>query len=200
MSAAAGADEPSGPFVFDTSAESWLARSESADVKAWFIGYAARHPIFVSAITVVERLNGYNLAIRKSDDEGRQRLLRQRRASYVGDPMRVLPVDIAVAAAAAELMALVPDPPTPPKRSHQLSESRADRLARWRFDTIVAATALVNRMPVLHNNPEDFESLRMALEIAPPDRLGGLGPLELYRCTRIGNVSAARQRAAGGGS
>jgi predicted nucleic acid-binding protein len=177
-------EDPQGPYLFDTSAESWLARSEAPEVQRWLFEYIGRHPLYVSAVTVVERLNGYNLALRKAAPEARERLY-QRRASYVGDPDRVLSLDVAVAAASAELLAMVPDPPSPPKRSHQAAESRADRLARWRFDTIVAATALVNRLPLMHNNPEDFESLRMAIEIRP-DRVGGLGPLELFRCTRLG--------------
>ena len=185
-------EEPSGPFVFDTSAESWLARAESPDVQRWLIGYLERHPVYVSAVTVIERLTGYNLAIRRATEEGRGRLV-SRRAVYVGDPGRVLPVDIAVAATSAELLSLVPDPPSPPKRSHRAAESRSDRLARWRFDTVVAATALVNRMALLHNNPEDFEALRMAIEIEP-ERLPGMGPLNLLRCTRVGS---AERRAAG---
>jgi hypothetical protein len=64
-------------------------------------------------------------------------------------------------------------------------------LARWRFDTVVAATALVHRMPLLHDNTKDFEALRVAIEIDPA-RLPGLGPLELLRCTRIGAAAAVR--------
>jgi hypothetical protein len=185
-------EDPPGPFVFDTSAESWLACSDFLDVQGWLVSYLERHLLFVSAVTVLERLDGYNLAIRRAAPELRPRLHKQR-AAYVGDPNRVLPVDLAVAATSAELLALVPDPPSPPKRSHQAAESRADRLARWRFDTVVAATALVNRLPLMHNNPEDFESLRTVIEIHPA-RLGGLGPLELFRCTRLG----MRQRASAG--
>ena len=186
-------EEPAGPFVFDTSAESWLVRADSADIQRWMVGYLERHPVYVSAVTVIERLTGYNLAIRRATEEGRKRLLLSRRALYVGDPGRVLPVDIAVAATAAELLSLAPEPPSPPKRSHRAAESRSDRLARWRFDTVVAATALVNRMTLLHNNPEDFEALRMAIEIEP-ERLPGMGPLNLLRCTRVG---WAERRAAG---
>jgi hypothetical protein len=64
-------DPASEPFLFDTSAESWLAR-----------------------------------------------------VGYLG----------ASAVVAAELMAAVPDPPTPPRRSHKLAESRQQRLSRWRVD------------------------------------------------------------------
>ena len=177
-------DDPQGPFVFDTSAESWLARATAPGVVEWLQSYMELHPVYVSAATVIERLNGYNLLLLHGPASERDRVLR-RRNEYVGDPDRVLPIDVAVAATSAEVLALLPDPPSPPKRSHKAAESRSDRLVRWRFDTLVAATALVNRMPVLHNNPEDFEAIRMVIEIHP-ERLGGLGPLELYRCTRLG--------------
>lgn len=183
------------PFVFDTSAESWLARSTEESVRAWFIAYMERHPVLISAVTVIERLSGYNSAMRQADSDDARIRLGQRRAGYVGNPNRVLPVDATVAAISAELLALVPDPPTPPRRTHRAAETRSDRQARWRFDCLVAATALANRIPLMHNNPEDFETLRMAIEIDPA-RLPGLGPLELFRCTRIAPWPAT-QRAAG---
>jgi predicted nucleic acid-binding protein len=52
----------------------------------------------------------------------------------------------------------------------QLVESRQERLVRWRFDAMIAATALVARMPLIHNNAGDFESIRSAIE-----RFPGLG-------------------------
>ncbi len=90
----------------------------------------------------------------------------------------------AVAVVAGEIMALVPDPPTPPKRSHHLAESRQERLSRWRFDGMIAATALVARMPLIHNNAVDFEPVRSAIERSPA-RFPRLGPLELIRCTSL---------------
>jgi predicted nucleic acid-binding protein len=96
----------------------------------------------------------------------------------------VLPLDSAVAVVAAELMAAVPDPPTPPRRSHKLAESRQERLSRWRFDQMIAATALVARMCLVHNNAADFEPLRMSVE-RDPERFPGLGPPELVRCPAL---------------
>jgi len=49
-------EEPLGPFVFDASAESWLARSESPEVQHWLVSFLERHPTYVSAVTVIERL------------------------------------------------------------------------------------------------------------------------------------------------
>jgi hypothetical protein len=68
------------------------------------VRYLERHPVYVSAVTVIERLNGYNLALKKASERSRD-ILNQRRASYVGHPSRVLVLDVAVAAAAAELLA-----------------------------------------------------------------------------------------------
>jgi predicted nucleic acid-binding protein len=61
-----------------------------------------------------------------------------------------------------------------------VAESRQERLARWRFDGMIAATALVARMPLFHNNAADFEAIRSAIE-----RFPNLGPLELIRCALL---------------
>jgi predicted nucleic acid-binding protein len=172
-----------GPGVFDTSAESWLSRAAEPEVRAWFLDYMGRHPVFVSAITVFERLHGYNKGI-ATCEENRRAHLTACRAAYVGDSARVLPVDVAVSSVAAELLLLVPQPPSPARKTHAAAESRADRLARWRFDTVIAATAIVYKLPLIHNNPIDFETLRMAVEVQP-EKLGHLGPLQLLRCTRL---------------
>jgi len=85
---------------------------------------------------------------------------------------------------AGEQRALLQEPPTPPRRSHQLMESRQERLVRWRFDGMIAATALVTRPALAHNNASDFEAIRGAIEQAP-ERFPNLGPLELIRCTSL---------------
>ena len=81
-------------------------------------------------------------------------------------------------------MALLPDVPTPRKRSRQLAESKADRLARWRFDYLIAATALTAGLPLIHNNAADFETIRSAILISPA-RIPGIGPLQLVRCASV---------------
>jgi hypothetical protein len=63
-------------------------------------------------------------------------------------------------------------------------ESRPERLARWRFDGMIAATALVTRLVLIHNNAHDFEAIRGAIERAP-ERFPGLGPLELIPCASL---------------
>ncbi|MGP0074097.1 MAG: hypothetical protein ACLPWF_19465 [Bryobacteraceae bacterium] len=77
------------------------------------------------------------------------------------------PVNQAVAVVAGEIIAILPDPPTAPRQSHRMVESRQERLARWRFDELIAATALVSGLPLIYNNAADFESIRSAIEKSP---------------------------------
>ena len=172
-----------GPFLFDTSAESRIARSQNPAVKDWFAEYVALHPVHVSAITVMERVRGYALLARRARGRGRE-TVEAAQAAYLNELGHVYPVDTAVATVAGEIMALVPQPPTPPRRAHKLVESRQERLVRWRFDCIIAATALVTEMVLIHNNPADFESIRSAVEISPK-RFPRLGPLALIRCESL---------------
>jgi predicted nucleic acid-binding protein len=152
-------------------------------VLAWLWEYLAYHQVHIAAVTVVERVRGYSLLWRRAG-EGRKEQIESARVAYLANLGRVWPVDEAVGVVAGEIMALVPDPPTPPRRSHRLVESRQERLARWRFDAMIAATALVARMPLIHNNGGDFESIRGAIERFP-ERFPKLGPLELIRCTLL---------------
>ena len=172
-----------GPFLFDASAESWFARAGEPHATDWWRGYLQRHPVHVSSITVYERIHGYAMLWRAAD-QGRRPAIEAARVAYLETPRRVWPVDAATAAVAGEIAALIPEPPTPPRRSHRLAESRAERLARWRFDGLVAATALVAAMTLIHNNPGDFEAIRSGIE-SNPERFPQLGPLNLIRCRAI---------------
>jgi len=49
---------------------------------------------------------------------------------------------------------------------------------------MIAATSLVARMPLVHNNAADFEWIRSAIERSP-ERFPNLGPLELIRCASL---------------
>jgi predicted nucleic acid-binding protein len=173
-------DPAAGPFLFDTSADSWLARTQSGAVQEWLRQYLALHQMYVSAITVLERSRGYAL-LWQSVPKARREAIEALRVAYLRQLGRVFALDSATAVLGGEIMALIPQPPTPPRRGHGLAESRQDRLSRWRFDALIAATALVARMPLIHNNPEDFETIRSAIERSP-GRFPGLGPLELLRC------------------
>jgi predicted nucleic acid-binding protein len=172
-----------GPFLFDTSAESWFGRSKDPEVARWMREYSSHHPIYVSAATVIERVRGYSILWRSMDVSQRDRI-EAARVAYLRALGRVLPLDAGVAVVSGEIMALLPDPPTLPRRTHQMAESRQERLSRWRFDGMIAASALVARMPLLHNNAADFETIRSAIEKSP-QRFPKLGPLELIRCTSV---------------
>src|ERR1035441_7148107 len=103
---------------------------------------------------------------RRSAPEDRGRI-EVARVAYLSQLGNVLPVDTAVAVVAGEIIALIPEAPTPPHRSHRLAESRQERLSRWRFDGFIAATALVAGIPLVHNNASDFEAVRRAIERSP---------------------------------
>ena len=45
-----------------------------------------------------------------------------------------------------------------------MAESRQGRLVRWRFDLMIAGTASVTALPLVHNDPQDFEVIRAAIE------------------------------------
>jgi len=176
-------DPAFGPFLVDTSAESWLARSTDPAVQRWFARYLSLHPVHVSAITVMERMRGYALLLARSAGERRVQIAEARQA-YMSGLGEVWPIDAATALIAAELMALLPQPPTPSKRTHQARESHQERLVRWRFDILIAATALVAALPLVHNNPADFESIRAGVE-SSPERFPNVGPLNLIRTLRL---------------
>ena len=173
----------SGPFLFDTSAESWLTRNERSEVTSWMREYLCHYQVNISAVTVLERVRGYSLLWRRATEDQRKHI-ESARTTYLGALGRIWPFDGAVAVAAGEIMALLPDPPTPPHRSHRLAESRQERLARWRFDGMVAATALVAELPLIHNNAADFEAIRSGIERSP-ERFPHLGPLQLIRCSSL---------------
>jgi predicted nucleic acid-binding protein len=137
-------DPADGPFLFDTSAESWLGRSNEPEVVHWIREYLAQHEIYISAVTVMERIRGYSLLWRRAE-AGKRESIEAARVAYLTRLGRVVPVDGAIAVVAGEIIAMLPEPPTPPRRSHQLMESRQERLARWRFDGMIAAIALVTR-------------------------------------------------------
>lgn len=172
-----------GPFLFDTSAESWFAREQSPAATAWRTSYLAQHPLHISAITVFERVRGYATLARRASGSDRE-LWERVRSEYLEHAGVVWPIDTAVAATAAEICALLPNPATPPKRSHRQAENRQERLARWRADCTIAATALVLDMLLIHNNAADFEAIRGAIE-RDPVRFPGLGPLKLIRCDSV---------------
>jgi predicted nucleic acid-binding protein len=124
----------------------------------------------------------------RTADERRRPAIEAARVAYFDAARRVWSVDTATAAVAGEIAALIANLPTPPKRAHGFAESRPERLARWRFDGIIAATGLVTRMTIVHNNATDFEAIRNAIG-SNLERFSSLGPLKLIRCSAISRVS-----------
>ncbi len=176
-------DPASGPFLFDTSAEGWFARQKMAPAQEWMLLYLERHPVHVSAITVFERVRGYAL-LAQDESLSKRQAVERARLDYLADLGSVWAVDQGVASIAAEICTLLRQPPTPPRRAHQFVESRQERVARWRADTMIAATALAADMLLIHNNASDFETIRGAIE-RDPVRFPGLGPLKLIRCASV---------------
>jgi predicted nucleic acid-binding protein len=152
-------------------------------VTGWFREYLSLHQVHVSVVTMVERIRGYALLSRRAAEE-RQNAIESARIAYLSELGQVWPMDRAAGVVAGEIMALLPQPPTPPRRAHRFAEARQERLVRWRFDSMIAATALVAGMALIHNNPADFESIRSAIEISPR-RFPRLGPLALIRCDSL---------------
>ena len=67
-------DPASGPFLFDTSAESWLGRAARSEVIDWMRTYLSHHEVQISAITVVERSRGYSLLWSRAGAHERERI------------------------------------------------------------------------------------------------------------------------------
>lgn len=180
-------DPATGPFLFDTSVTSYFARTAERAEQEWLRAYLSLHPVQTSVITVLERLRGYALALERAPPL-RRPAIETGRAEYLRSldtpGTVVVPLMTAMVVVGGQLMALSPAPPSPPRRSHRLAESRQERLSRWRFDILIAATALVAGLPLVHHNPEDFESLRGAVE-RWPDRFPGVGPLHLISVKRL---------------
>ena len=175
--------DPTKPTRCVCCGESWLGRAEQPAVLQWMREYLLHHEIYISAVTLLERVRGYSVLWRRAGNDRRERI-EATRVAYLTNLGRVVALDGAIAVVAGEIMALLPEAPTPPRRSHHLAESRQERWARWRFDGMIAATALVARLPLIHNNAPDFETIRSAIETAP-GRFPNLGPLQLIRCTSL---------------
>jgi len=116
-------DPAAGPFLFDTSADSYLDRTARHAEREWLRSYVARFPIHVSVITVIERMRGYALLLERIDPAHRS-LLETEKEAYLQDLhaglRRAVPLSTAAALVAAQLMALCPTPQSPPRRAHRL--------------------------------------------------------------------------------
>jgi predicted nucleic acid-binding protein len=175
-----------GPALFDTSAESYFARSADETATRWLASYARQFRMFVSTLTVLERMRGYWMLLRRTSpsNESSVKEAMEEYLLHLLSECELIDFDVKSALLSAELMALYPVPAAPLRRSHRTTESRQERLSRWRFDIMIAATALVYDMPLIHNNPQDFEPLRGIIEMMP-ERFPGVGPLNLVSVKRL---------------
>jgi len=176
-----------GPCLFDVSAETWLLRGAGAAPAAWLRRYLDCFPMNVAVTSVTDRLRGYAMLLEREGVEvtavGRCRdaYLESLNAGRV----RVLPLTPREAAWAAQLLVLVPFAPTAPHRLGHAAESRPDRLARWRSQLLVAATALGYGLPLVHCNLRDFAPLA-ALAARFPERFPGGRRLVLVPVRELG--------------
>ena len=102
-------DPASGPFLFDTSAESYLGRPPSEAEADWFVQYTVSFPMYVAVPSVMERARGYYIAI-DSADPVRRAEIRHRMLKYIHSVetgSRVLNLTVPIALVAAQLMSLV---------------------------------------------------------------------------------------------
>ncbi|HWL43835.1 MAG TPA: type II toxin-antitoxin system VapC family toxin [Ilumatobacter sp.] len=139
-------------YVLDTNVVSELRKVAAGKADANVAGWAAGTPaatMFVSAITILELETGVVLAERSDPTKGR--VLRQWFEAGVLRAFadRVLPVDIDVARAAAQLH--VPNP------------------APYR-DALIGATALVHGMTVVTRNVGDFARFDRPVVVNPWDQ------------------------------
>ena len=180
-------DPVAGPFLFDTSADSYLGKRARQEEREWLNRYLALFPARVSVLTVVERIRGYAVLLERLELPHRVRIEAARheyRQGLESGVTQVLPLTTPAALLGAELLAVCPSPASPRRQSHRLVESRQGRVARWRFDILIAATALAADLPLVHNNPEDFEAMRAVIERFP-ERFPGAGPLNLISVRRL---------------
>jgi predicted nucleic acid-binding protein len=174
------------PLLLDTSAESRLHEAVESPSGAILRRVLAERSIAVSAVTVAERMRGFSLA-REKAEPARRRALDQARLAYLSAPREIVPMDGAVAVVGGELMALLPHPPSPPKRSHRGQENRTERLARWRFDILIAATAIVRDAILVHENAPDFHVIQQAVQANLP-KFPGLRGLVSCRLSEIATL------------
>ena len=59
-------DPAFGAYLFDASAESLLERSTDSAAQRWFGEYLRHNTLHISAITVMERMRGYALALERA--------------------------------------------------------------------------------------------------------------------------------------
>ncbi|HWQ54211.1 MAG TPA: hypothetical protein VN442_11040 [Bryobacteraceae bacterium] len=166
-----------GPCLFETRALGYLARAGGQAPGRWFRRYADLFPVCLAPVTVTDQLRGYTLLLERAEPS-RAPMIAAARDRYLeqlaSGAAMVLPAGATEALVAAQLAVLVPFSPSPPYRVGSQAESRQDRLARWRSQMAIAAAALARGIPLVHDNPGDFDHLAALVENFP-ERFPGIG-------------------------
>lgn len=158
------------PCIFETAALGYLARTEERGPARWFRRYVDLYPVFLAPATVTEQMRGYALLAEGAVPE-RLPAIEAARDSYLerlaSGAAAVVPTGAAEALVAAQLAVLVPFSPSAPRRKGFFAESRQDRLARWRSQISIAASALAAGMPLVHDSPGDYAPVTALVERFP---------------------------------
>jgi len=176
-------DPASGPFLFDTQRRKLAVRSRDAAVRRWLRALPGAAPVHVSSITVLERIRGLRSSVagRDAGKTGSHRI--GQGSAYLVNSVasgRWTPHrggrgrDHGTGSRAAE-------PAAPDPSACRVQDRNACPLALGR---IIAATALVAGMLLIHNNPADSRPSAEPIERSP-GRFPGLGPLKLVGCGRL---------------
>src|SRR6266852_4255741 len=118
-------DPAGGPFLFDTSADSYFDKTPRQADRDWLQVYVILWPLQVSVITVIERLRRYALLIERTD-LSRRSLAEAARNVYIEDlregAIIAGPLAGGASRIAAELLVRGPNPPGPPRQSHRFTD------------------------------------------------------------------------------
>jgi hypothetical protein len=134
----------------------------------------------VSAITATERMRGFVLTWAGARESERNEI-ESPRLDYLRSLSDIRPCRPLGSDHRGRDHGNAANPASPAHRTRRMAESRSDSLTHWRFDCLIAATAPVARLPLMHNNALGFEAIRSAIEVSPE----GFPKIGLIRCASL---------------